>query len=102
MSTLDDVLVVGRFMVDFPSPWWVAGGWSIDLALGSVSREHEDIEIGVFHSDQEDLLAYCADWYVATPLDHEWVPLTEGQRLQFPEFQLLIRRRAETRVSIEG
>jgi hypothetical protein len=27
--------------------WCVVGGWAIDLALGRVTREHEDLEIGV-------------------------------------------------------
>jgi aminoglycoside-2''-adenylyltransferase len=29
------------------APWCVVGGWAIDLALGRVTREHEDLEIGV-------------------------------------------------------
>jgi hypothetical protein len=28
-------------------PWYVAGGWALDLYRGSESREHEDLEIGV-------------------------------------------------------
>lgn len=29
------------------APWGVVGGWAIDLHLGAVTREHDDIEIGV-------------------------------------------------------
>ncbi|MET0423229.1 MAG: hypothetical protein ABW046_05115 [Actinoplanes sp.] len=29
------------------TPWYVAGGWAVDLHLGRVTREHEDLEIGV-------------------------------------------------------
>ena len=29
------------------APWGVVGGWAIDLHLGVVTREHDDIEIGV-------------------------------------------------------
>jgi hypothetical protein len=28
-------------------PWYVAGGWAVDLHLGGRRREHEDLEIGV-------------------------------------------------------
>lgn len=28
-------------------PWYVAGGWAIDLFLGDQRREHDDLEIGV-------------------------------------------------------
>ncbi|GAA0561281.1 hypothetical protein GCM10010172_50600 [Paractinoplanes ferrugineus] len=29
------------------TPWYVAGGWAVDLHLGRVTREHEDLEIAV-------------------------------------------------------
>ncbi|HEX6497737.1 MAG TPA: hypothetical protein VF054_01745 [Micromonosporaceae bacterium] len=29
------------------SPWYVAGGWAVDLWLGVVTRDHADIEIAV-------------------------------------------------------
>jgi len=28
-------------------PWYVAGGWAVDLWLGRISRPHEDLEIAV-------------------------------------------------------
>lgn len=32
-------------------PWCVVGGWAIDLALGDVTSEHEDLEIAVARAD---------------------------------------------------
>lgn len=32
-------------------PWCVVGGWSIDLSLGRITREHEDLEIEILRSD---------------------------------------------------
>ena len=29
------------------APWYVAGGWAIDLFRGHQTREHEDLEIGI-------------------------------------------------------
>ena len=26
-------------------PWWIAGGWALDLFLGIQTREHEDIDV---------------------------------------------------------
>jgi len=28
-------------------PWWIAGGWAVDLFLGRETREHEDIEFAL-------------------------------------------------------
>lgn len=29
-----------------PIPWWVSGGWAIDLWLGRTSRAHADFDVG--------------------------------------------------------
>ena len=34
-----------------PVPWYVAGGWAIDLSLGRQTREHEDLEIAISRKD---------------------------------------------------
>ncbi|MDN7242371.1 hypothetical protein QWY14_11205 [Planococcus sp. N028] len=49
-------------MSDFHSPWFIAGGWAIDLFLGKETRSHSDIEIGIFRDDQETLKAYLSGW----------------------------------------
>lgn len=36
-----------RRLAGVAAPWYVAGGWAIDLFLGGRRREHEDLEIGV-------------------------------------------------------
>ena len=38
---------VGRRLASVTAPWYVAGGWAIDLFLGEQSREHEDLEVAV-------------------------------------------------------
>jgi hypothetical protein len=38
------------------APWYVAGGWAIDLFLGSQRRVHEDLEIAVPNSRFEEFL----------------------------------------------
>ena len=32
-------------------PWCVVGGWSIDLSLGRITRQHEDLEIEILRPD---------------------------------------------------
>jgi hypothetical protein len=37
------------------APWYIAGGWAIDLFLGEERRAHEDLEIGVPSSRFEEV-----------------------------------------------
>lgn len=38
---------VQRLLAGVEAPWYVAGGWAIDLFLGAQSRQHEDLEIAI-------------------------------------------------------
>lgn len=38
---------VSLVLANVEAPWYVAGGWAIDLFLGGQRREHEDLEIAV-------------------------------------------------------
>jgi hypothetical protein len=42
---------VARVLAGTEVPWAVAGGWAIDLHLGRVTREHEDIEVAIPRAD---------------------------------------------------
>jgi hypothetical protein len=41
--------------------WYVVAGWALDLFAGEVSREHEDIEIGVPRAGFDDVRRALAD-----------------------------------------
>jgi hypothetical protein len=28
-----------------PVPWWIAGGWALDLFVGRTTRAHEDMDV---------------------------------------------------------
>src|SRR6218665_234635 len=34
-----------------PAPWYVVGGWALDLWHGQQTREHEDLEFAVLPDD---------------------------------------------------
>jgi hypothetical protein len=36
---------VARLLTGVATPWWVAGGWALDLWLGRQTRDHADVEI---------------------------------------------------------
>ena len=42
-------------------PWWIAGGWAIDLFLGRQTRSHGDIDVLIRRDDQLEVQKYLAD-----------------------------------------
>ncbi len=43
-------------------PWWIAGGYAIDAFAGSGRREHDDIDVSLFASDQLAVQAHFSAW----------------------------------------
>ena len=49
---------------DFKEPWFVAGGWAIDLAIGRITREHGDIDFCIFRESLHQFLNYFKEWKI--------------------------------------
>src|SRR3954467_9865612 len=81
-------VAIARAMVGYAQPWWFAGGWAIDLFLGRITREHADIEIGVFRRDQAMLREHLSDWTLSRCAESKWLPWESGVRIELPDFQL--------------
>ena len=43
------------------TPWWIAGGWAIDLFLGRQTRPHGDTDVLVRRDSQLEVQAYLVD-----------------------------------------
>ena len=43
-------------------PWWIAGGWALDLFVGRPTRGHGDLDVGCFRADLPDVRAALAGW----------------------------------------
>ena len=54
----EQCLKVKTIMDKFSYPWFIAGGWAIDLFLGRETRIHADIEIGIYRKHQMQLYRY--------------------------------------------
>lgn len=51
------------------APWWVAGGYAIELAAGRVLREHADVDVLLLRRDQvvaQEVLSGW-EWWAADP-----------------------------------
>jgi hypothetical protein len=67
-----------RLLSALRAPWWVAGGWALDLYLGKVTRAHKDLDIGVFRKDVAIVLAALPGWEFFEAKDGAFTPLVEG------------------------
>jgi hypothetical protein len=76
----------------FGAPWWVAGGWAIDLFVGRQSRDHGDIDLAILRRDQERLREYLTGWDIREPNGGALTPWQAGDLLTAPRFQFWVRR----------
>jgi len=67
---------VARWLGSWSEPWWIAGGFALELFLGRPIRDHADLDVGVFRDTQpalHEILAgfefYAADRGVLHPLE---------------------------------
>ncbi len=65
---------------DASFPWWICGGWSIDLFLGRQTREHADVEVGVLRRDQCAVFAALEHFEIHSARDGTLTELTASQR----------------------
>lgn len=54
---------------DLPVPWWIAGGWALDLFAGRQTREHDDLDVEVLRRDQFAVQRHLAGWDLHTAAD---------------------------------
>ena len=89
MSDFEPIRQLAALMDGYPHPWWVAGGWAIDLYLGRVSREHGDVEIGTFRSAQAALHEHLREAFeLSKAVDGQWLAWPAEETLVAPVFQI--------------
>jgi len=66
------------WLSDVTLPWWVAGGWALDLFLGRQTREHRDLDIGILRRDAVQFLEILHFWEVFDAKDGALSRLGEG------------------------
>jgi hypothetical protein len=92
MEGFEPIVAVAKIMAGFPRPWFVAGGWAIDLFAGRVTRPHEDLEVMLYRQDQAALREHLSGWELFKADEGKWHPWREGEWVALPLHQLLARR----------
>jgi hypothetical protein len=75
-------------MLRYPKPWWIAGGWAIDLFLGGHHRTHHDVDVAVLRRDQGDLHHYLTGWSMTTIRNGASFPWLTGEYLVLPVHEI--------------
>ena len=79
---------VTQLMRGFTHPWYIAGGWAIDLFLGRITRTHSDVDIAILRRDQYVLRSYLAQWafqkVTPCPTGSVFETWNEGEWLELP------------------
>jgi hypothetical protein len=85
-------------------PFFIAGGWAIDLHLGRITREHHDVDALILRFDQLRLHECLDGWRLKKIVPHpeglidrgtlaDW---RSGERLELPVHQVNVYRSGET------
>ena len=84
-----------EWMAGAAFPWWIAGGWALELWLGRPMRVHSDIEIGCFREDLPALVSHFAGWEIAIARQKQLTPFSGVPSLPQPPYSLWVRRGSE-------
>jgi len=99
MTTFGPVLQVADVMRGFPCPWYIAGGWAIDLFLGHTTRDHDDIDVAILRKNQADLRTHLSTWRFGKVVEGRRLPWADGERLDPPVHE--VQAASETGARIE-
>jgi hypothetical protein len=103
-TDLKALLEVAEAMGRLRAPFFVSGGWAIDLHLGRVTREHHDIDVLVMRRDHLQLHKALNEFSLKKIISHpeglvnrgtlsEW---PRGERLELPVHQINAYRENES------
>jgi len=92
---------VAASLAGFRCPWFIAGGWAIDLFLNRVARDHEDVDVAIFRGDQRELQTYLAGWTLEKVLDGRREAWRDGEWLNLPVHEIHARQGREGPEEIE-
>ncbi len=84
---------IACLLANVQTPWYVAGGWAIDLFLGGQRRDHEDLEIAVPYDRFHELAPVLAGYEVfliGGQPRRAW-PLEQAGAASEPEHQARVR-----------
>jgi len=71
-----------RLMAPLGAPWWIAGGWAIDLFLERMTRQHADMDVSILRRDQPALAGLLEGWDIHVAAGGVLTPWKAGDWLE--------------------
>lgn len=84
-----------QWLAGLTVPWWIAGGWALDLFAGRQGRPHQDLDVGIRRRDVLAVTECLADWQFFEVKDRVLTHLPRGKSPR-PEVHSLWCKRAES------
>jgi len=95
------VLEVAALFSNLRCPWFIAGGWAIDIFLREVTRIHDDVDVAILRRDQRTVRRFLEDWTFEKSVEGRAEPWRDGEWLALPIHEIHARRSAGTPLEIE-
>lgn len=92
---------VCRLFSGLTVPWWIAGGWAIDLFVGRQTRSHGDIDVLIRRQDQLEVQQYLSDWDLYKTQQPGLKPWPKGEFLKLGVNDIWCRRTPESPWSLQ-
>jgi len=67
------------WLAAWTGPWWIGGGWAIDLFLDETTRPHHDLDVGIFRRDEKGVRSLFPTWEFASAHAGQLDPLPPDQ-----------------------
>lgn len=99
----ETVARVAETMRGYQAPWVLCGGWAVDAWLGEQTREHGDIDVGIFVEDSQTIYDHLAGWeLVHHDAYKETNELWDGKPIRLPGHLHARIAQPEDEIPVEG
>ncbi|XHC26713.1 MAG: nucleotidyltransferase domain-containing protein [Phycisphaerales bacterium] len=78
------------------APWWIAGGYAIELFAGRAIREHGDLDVVVLRRDQHQIQELLHGWDLRIAYLGELLAWPDSQRLEPPHSDVWCRESSDS------